>query len=154
MIGSRYAAEAANGRTIAQRRGRPGRFLFMSLALALLAACSGATPPPAPAAALPAPVPAAAVAARPAASRTLTGLSAGEVVALLGEPDFRRAEPPAELWQYRTADCVLDLFLYGDAAGAHVLHSETRDRFLLPAGSGRCATAGDLLALRTRQSRL
>jgi hypothetical protein len=146
MIGSLRAAEAANGKAIAQRRGLPCRFLFAGAALALLAACSAATPIP-PAAALP-------VAARPAEPRPLAGLSAKEVVALFGEPDFRRAEPPAELWQYRTADCVLDLFLYSDQAGAHVVHSETRDRSLVQAGAGHCAGAGDPLALRTRQSRL
>jgi len=86
--------------------------------LATLAGCGSAvSEPPRAAIALPAEP----AMARPPAAQPLTGLSAAEVVALLGEPDFRRAEPPAELWQYRSADCVLDLFLYGDAAGARVV---------------------------------
>ena len=151
MIGSLRAAETANGKAIAQRRGPPCRFLFAGAVLALLAACSAGPPAP-PAAALPAA--AQPVAARPVEARSLAGLSAKQVVALFGEPDFRRAEPPAELWQYRTADCVLDLFLYSDAGGVHVVRSETRDRSLIQAGAGRCAGAGDPLALRIRQSRL
>lgn len=142
MIGSLRAADAASGKAIAQQRGLPCRFLFAGAALALLGACSATAPAPLP------------MAARPAEPPTLAGLSATEVVALFGEPDFRRVEPPAELWQYRSADCVLDLFLYSDAAGVHVVRSETRERGLIRSAAGGCAAAGDPLTLRMRQSRL
>lgn len=82
----------------------------------------------------------------------LTGLSPTELVALFGEPDFRRTEPPAELWQYRSAECVLDIFLYRGTAGAHVLHSEMRGRGLIEAGAGTCR--GNAFANRIRESRL
>ena len=120
----------------------------------MLAGCSAAAPePPAAALALPT-APSALMVEQPPAPPPLTGLSAKEVVALLGEPDFRRAEPPAELWQYRSADCVLDLFFYSDAAGARVVRAETRDRSLIQAGAGRCTGASEPIAGRTRQTRL
>ncbi len=152
MIGSLRAAAAANGKEIEQRRGLPCRFFYIAAALVLLGACSAATPE-SPAATLPRSIAAQPATLRPAAGPTLAGLSAKEVVALFGEPDFRRDEPPAELWQYRTADCVLDLFLYSDTAGMHVVRSETRDRSLVQSGAGRCAAA-DPRVLRTLQSRL
>jgi hypothetical protein len=148
MVGSLGAAKAANGEGTAARCGALRRALCAGAALALLAGCSAAAPGP-----LASPVAAPEMTRQPAA-QPLTGLSAQQVVALLGEPDFRRAEPPAELWQYRNADCVLDLFLYADAAGAHVVHSETRDRSLVQAGDGRCAITSESLVGRSRQSRL
>jgi hypothetical protein len=157
MVGSHGAAESGNGEAASGKGGRLSRFLFAAMALALLAACSAATPPALTAAPEPSGTPAAALqpaAARLPGMRKLTGLSADEVVALFGEPDFRRAEPPAELWQYRSADCVLDLFLYDDAGGFRVAHSETRDRSLVQAGSGQCAGGGAAFARRSRQTRL
>jgi len=151
MVGSLGAAEATNDKGTAAWRGCLRRFLCAGTVLGLLAGCGSAvSEPPRAAIALPAEP----AMARPPAAQPLTGLSAAEVVALLGEPDFRRAEPPAELWQYRSADCVLDLFLYGDAAGARVVHSETRDRSLIQAGASHCAGGGEPFAGRTRQTRL
>ena len=40
-----------------------------------------------------------------------------EIAGILGEPGFVRRDPPAELWQYRTPACTLDLFFY-DEGGA------------------------------------
>lgn len=58
----------------------------------------------------------------------LLGLDGARVSQLLGPPDFRRQDKPAEIWQYRSADCVLDLFLYGKpGGGARVSHVEIRD---------------------------
>ena len=59
----------------------------------------------------------------------LLGLDGGRVSQLLGPPDFRRRDNPAEIWQYRSAACVLDLFLYGKqgGAGGRVTHVEMRD---------------------------
>jgi len=42
----------------------------------------------------------------------LVGLSADQVTILLGKPSFVRHDMPAEVWQYRAHDCVLDIFLY------------------------------------------
>ena len=42
----------------------------------------------------------------------LVGLSADQVTNLLGKPSFVRHDTPAEVWQYRAHDCVLDVFLY------------------------------------------
>jgi hypothetical protein len=72
----------------------------------------------------------------------LTGMAPAELVARLGEPDFRRSEPPAELWQYRTADCVLDIFLYADGDGYRVLGSATRDRHVAPPAVASCTAFG------------
>ncbi|MEQ8667218.1 MAG: hypothetical protein RIC16_15980 [Rhodospirillales bacterium] len=37
-----------------------------------------------------------------------------EIAGVLGEPGFVRRDPPAELWQYRTGACTLDLFFYDE----------------------------------------
>lgn len=72
--------------------------------------------------------------ARAPAVKDLAGLKPDDVLAILGEPDLRRDEPPAELWQYRAADCVLNLFFY-DASGSYRLtHAEAWQR-TLSAGS-------------------
>lgn len=42
----------------------------------------------------------------------LVGLNADQVTNLLGKPSFVRHDMPAEVWQYRAHDCVLDVFLY------------------------------------------
>ena len=145
MVGSRFAARTANGKAAAPRGGRLCRFLLPGMLIAGLAACSAVPAPEAP------PV---AAAAGPIAMPSLTGLSAEQVVALLGEPDFRRAEPPAELWQYRGADCVLDIFLYDGAGGFHVVRSETRERKLVQAAAGECAGGGDAFTHQSHQTPL
>ena len=67
----------------------------------------------------------AAVAADP---ERLIGLSVQEAAELLGRPALVRAEPPAEVWQYASSECVLHLFLYeGDIAGRlAITHYEMR----------------------------
>lgn len=149
MVGSSDTAGEKNGEATAQPSGSLRRFLFAAAALALLAACAATAPPPA--ASL---QPAAAPMPHLVPPPKLAGLSAAAIVALLGEPDFRRAEPPAELWQYRSADCVLDLFLYGGAGGFHVAYSDTRERSMLDTGAGSCAGGGGSVLSRFRQTRL
>jgi hypothetical protein len=60
----------------------------------------------------------------------LVGLGADELLTLLGEPEFRRRDAPAELWQYHGEDCFLDVFLFaGKTDDAYrVTHSEARGR--------------------------
>jgi hypothetical protein len=167
MARSPIAAESTDDEVVAHRGGRLSRFF----AVAAIAVCLGlsacARPAPAvvvatpiivaqpAAAAEPTPVPPASLPAEPAAARipalpVLTGLGAGELMALLGEPDFRRREPPAELWQYRTADCVLDVFLYGEGGRYRVVRSETRDRHLLPPLGANCTAVFDRRAQESR----
>ncbi|HTH98281.1 MAG TPA: hypothetical protein VL574_12760 [Stellaceae bacterium] len=58
----------------------------------------------------------------------LDNLSKTEILAKLGQPDFTRRDPPAEIWQYRSVGCVLDLFMYPQGAGdLHVAHAVSRD---------------------------
>jgi hypothetical protein len=83
----------------------------------------------------------------------LSGMSASDLISLIGKPDFRRVEPPAELWQYRSVDCVLDIFLYGDGPGYRVVHAETRDRDPAGASRGHCADGANALHGRVQQSR-
>jgi hypothetical protein len=70
----------------------------------------------------------------------LAGLNPAEVLAMLGNPDLRRTEPPAELWQYRAADCVLNLFFYDENGGYRLSHVEAWQRSLAAGGSSpaRC----------------
>lgn len=50
--------------------------------------------------------------------RRLLGLDRARLTALLGKPEFRRSDAPAELWRYRAPNCMLDLFLYTGEDGA------------------------------------
>ncbi len=64
------------------------------------------------------------------APSSLSGLDPGQVVDLLGPPPFKRRDNPAEIWQYRSPACVLDLFLYrtGKSGPFRVRHFEARGR--------------------------
>jgi hypothetical protein len=67
--------------------------------------------------------------------KKLAGLKPAEVLSMLGTPDLKRTEPPAELWQYRAADCVLNLFFYDEAGGYRLTHIEAWQRSLASGGS-------------------
>ena len=60
---------------------------------------------------------------------TLAAATAAQVVAVLGEPALKRADPPAELWQYRNDSCVLALYLYHGQPSdpVTVTHMEAHD---------------------------
>ncbi len=62
------------------------------------------------------------------APRTLLGLEHQQVMALLGEPSFKRRDDPAQIWQYRDSTCILDVFLYRPEGGGayRVTHVEVR----------------------------
>lgn len=62
--------------------------------------------------------------------KDLAGLKPADVISILGQPDLRRNEPPAELWQYRAADCVLNLFFYSEAGSYRLAHAEAWQRTL------------------------
>ncbi|HEX3971386.1 MAG TPA: hypothetical protein VHX19_08680 [Stellaceae bacterium] len=72
--------------------------------------------------------------------KDLAGLAPADVLSILGKPDLKRTEPPAELWQYRAADCVLNLFFYDEANGYRLTHVEAWQRTLASSGSvpARC----------------
>ncbi len=62
----------------------------------------------------------------------LLGLDGRGLGELLGQPDLKRREPPAEIWQYRGGSCVFDVFLYAQAGaaaagGPRVTYLEARD---------------------------
>lgn len=81
----------------------------------------------------------------------LAGLTASDLSALLGPPGFVRRDPPAEVWQYGTESCMLDLFLYADGAGQppKVSYFEFRGRSVSGIAPGQCYQ--ELLAARTRR---
>jgi hypothetical protein len=88
-------------------------------------------------------IPAAAVAtARLPELGELKGLRPLEIVSLLGQPELKRDEPPAELWQYRTTDCVLNLFFYREAGGYRLFSAEAWARDAAPGSApARCRAA-------------
>ena len=96
------------------------------------------TPPPSVSPPAPRPGPVLAAKLRSAPKReypalsTLAGMTPDQVIGLLGPPQFKRRDNPAEIWQYRNKACALGLFLYrvGNGAGFRVLHFETRMRGL------------------------
>ena len=57
----------------------------------------------------------------------LLGLRPDALSDLLGRPELIRREDPAQIWQYRGADCVFDVILYQDAGGSSVTYVEARD---------------------------
>jgi hypothetical protein len=71
---------------------------------------------------------------------SLGNLSKNEVLARLGQPNFTRHDPPAEIWQYRGASCVLDLFLYPENGGdLRVAHAVSRDPHSAQAATDSCS---------------
>lgn len=69
----------------------------------------------------------------------LDNISEHELVQRLGEPDFTRKESTAEIWQYRSDTCVLDIFLYPEDGSLKVMHAATRDRARLKAPENSCS---------------
>jgi hypothetical protein len=120
--------------------------LAVAMTTALLAACAAPSGAPSRAsapAALLTPTPVSAVAPlRIPSLRELTGLRPPEIIAMLGQPELKRDESPAQLWQYRTADCVLNLFFYRDPSGYRLMRAESWARdFAASATPTRCRDA-------------
>ncbi len=74
------------------------------------------------------------------APRTLLGLEQHQVMALLGEPSFKRRDDPAQIWQYRDSTCVLDVFLYRPVGGGayRVTHVEVRGHGVIKVSDEEC----------------
>jgi len=70
----------------------------------------------------------------------LRGLGPGDLTAMLGAPDFRRRDAPADLWQYRQKRCVLDLFLYPNkkTGRTRVTHFAARGLGAADVGAEEC----------------
>ncbi len=68
----------------------------------------------------------------------IMGLDGTGLTGLLGEPELVRREPPAEIWQYRGASCVFDVFLYEEAGRHRVTYLEARDDTALRIGARGC----------------
>jgi len=67
------------------------------------------------------------------------GLEPRDVELLLGQPKLVRRDDPAEVWQYRSPACVLDVFLYPEATGAQqVRYLEARNMAAEPARTEDC----------------
>jgi len=62
------------------------------------------------------------------AASELVGLESTMVEQRLGTPALRRRDEPAELWQYRSPLCVMDVFLYSDGRSFKVMHVELHPR--------------------------
>jgi hypothetical protein len=124
------------------RRRLPG-LGGVAVATGLLAACAASDPSAnlSTAQAQSTPLAAAPAALHAPSLKELTGLHQPEILALLGKPDLRRDEPPAELWQYRTSDCVLSLFFYRESDGYRLVRAEAWRRSL--AGDATAAQCGD-----------
>ncbi|MCH7864149.1 MAG: hypothetical protein IIC56_02895 [Proteobacteria bacterium] len=104
------------------------------LAVARVSPPSAAVPAPAPASAPAPPEPAPPEPARPEKTYPepahLSGLDGSRVLALLGVPNLKRRDDPAQIWQYQTRACTLYIFLYRAAKGDayKVRHFETSAR--------------------------
>jgi hypothetical protein len=77
------------------------------------------------------------------APTSVLGLQARELEEFLGAPKLVRHDAPAEVWQYRSAACVLDVFLYQDkpTAGIRVKYAEARTIAAEPAQTDECVNA-------------
>ena len=117
--------------------------LFTAVALALAGGCAPAAPPPDQAT-----TPATLPPGLPADVEQLRGLPAPELARLLGTPDFVREEPPAVVWQYRGAECVLDLFFYRGGDELRVAYADAHDRGVIRVSQSDCYA--DLAARRAR----
>jgi hypothetical protein len=116
----RYGA-APHGRT-SRVQSPPLAIVGPAIAIiALLSGCQAAPPPP-----------------DPVHSASILGLDSGAVRKLLGEPGLIRREEPAEVWQYRTASCVLDVVLYDQASGPRVVYTEARTPTAEPTQADPC----------------
>ena len=72
----------------------------------------------------------------------LIGMTGGALKSMFGEPDLKRRDPPAELWQYRDDRCALNLYLYPPRSN---LGPHTVNHFHVTSPNGRKITVADCL---------
>jgi hypothetical protein len=70
--------------------------------------------------------------------KELLGLDHSAVRRVLGDPARVRNEMTAQVWQYVTGDCVVDLYLYAEDDGLKVTYVEARSHTAETAPTGRC----------------
>jgi len=70
--------------------------------------------------------------------KELVGLDHVVVRRALGEPLHIRNEMPAQVWQYATGDCVVDLYLYDQDGAWTVTYVEARSHTAESAPTARC----------------
>ena len=70
--------------------------------------------------------------------KELLGLDHAAVRRVLGDPARIRTELPAQVWQYVTGDCVVDLYLYNQDGALKVTYVEARSHTAESAPTGRC----------------
>ena len=140
-------------RVFRERAVMRGAALMFATSMALLVGACASAPPPAPVTQAPPDDVRVASLASSSEFTTLGGISSAAVKRLLGEPDLRRQEPPAEIWQYRSADCVLEVFLYRDQGQYRVAYAETHDRGLVRVSQSSCYVSIVAARDRARPSR-
>jgi len=70
--------------------------------------------------------------------KELVGLDHTALRRVLGKPAQMRNELTAQVWQYVTGDCVVDLYLYDRDGGLKVTYVEARSRTAEPTPTNRC----------------
>lgn len=115
--------------------GHSALSLFLIVALAACTVDDGIAPPPeTPQAATPTTMQTARVPAQPKPVPVINapkpadiiGSPSSKLVAKLGSATLVRTDISAEIWQYRTEDCVLFLFLYPGESEMAVRHIDSR----------------------------
>lgn len=79
--------------------------------------------------------------AEPADPDEVMGLGRKAVQALLGKPGLVRREAPAEVWQYQSGGCVLDVFLYQASTDFQVVYLEARTGQAINTAAATCLGA-------------
>jgi len=154
----RGPAEAGSSVDSPGFRGFPAGASLAVAALLLLAACTpthrpvlesaAVVAPPAPNSAAvaapdsPAPAPSASATPpaleKPKNPEDVLGLAADALEKLFGEPELVRRDEPAEVWQYRSSSCVVDLYLYPEQSDYRVAYIEARDHSAASMTPGNC----------------
>jgi hypothetical protein len=70
--------------------------------------------------------------------KELVGLDNMAVRRALGDPVWIRKEQPAQVWQYATADCIVDLYLYDENGALKVTFVEARSHKAEAEPTARC----------------
>jgi hypothetical protein len=133
--------------SITRHRQQPMHIFWAGVLLASsLAGCQTSQPDAKIATSAPAPSAAASPSTAPdpstkistARALSVLGLQPGELQEMLGAPKLVRRDAPAEVWQYRSEACVLDVFIYQVATGARVKYAEARTIAAEPAKTDDC----------------
>lgn len=78
----------------------------------------------------------------------MIGMAPDELIRMLGEPGFKRRDDPAEVWQYKGATCVLDVFLFRETEGARVSYVDVRGASIVKVAGEDCVL--DVLKAKAR----